>query len=81
MIAVCGSGTALSAAQPPQTAIMDRIPGGRHVASTKALLNAHRKSQNVNLAKPYHKPDRNKPTTVTQRQKSTTRRETEADMA
>jgi hypothetical protein len=49
MIAVCGSGTALSAAQPPQTAIMDRIPGGRHVASTKALLNVHRKSQNREL--------------------------------
>jgi hypothetical protein len=40
MIAVSVQGTALSAAQPPQTTIMDGIPGGRDIASAKTLLNA-----------------------------------------
>jgi len=35
MIAVCGAGTALSAAQPPQTTIMDGILDGRDVVSIK----------------------------------------------
>jgi hypothetical protein len=34
MIAVCGAGTALSAAQPPET-IMDRMLDGRDVAGTE----------------------------------------------
>jgi hypothetical protein len=41
MIAVCGSGIALSAAYPPQTAIMDGMLGGRDVAGTSPPRQAH----------------------------------------
>jgi hypothetical protein len=53
MIAVCGSGTALSAAQPAQTAIMEeyRVAASRQY---RKLLNASSNHNKVNLVKPWH---------------------------